>query len=154
MEYIKMIRKFIGHNPLILCTCGCLIFNEENRILLQRRTDNGLCGNPGGLMDLGETIYETVIREIKEETGLDIKKENLKIFNIYSGEEQHYIYPNDDEVYFVNIIFEIYKYSGMIAKNDESYELKFFDIDNLPLNVTKSFKCVAKDLQFKANNNK
>lgn len=50
-------------------------------------------------MDLGETIYETTIREIKEETNLDIEQENLKIFNIYSGQEQHHIYPNHDEVF-------------------------------------------------------
>lgn len=55
-------------------------------------------------MNLGETIYETVKREIYEETGLEINE--LEIFNIYSGEEQHHIYPNGDEVYYVNIIFK------------------------------------------------
>lgn len=102
-------------------------------------------------MDLGETIYDTVIREIKEETNLDIKKENLKIFNIYSGEEQHHIYPNKDEVYFVNIIFEIHKYSGDIVSEIESKELKFFDIDKLPNNITKPFETVAIDLKNKLN---
>lgn len=102
-------------------------------------------------MDLGETIYDTVIREIKEETNLDIKKEDLKIFNIYSGEEQHHIYPNKDEVYFVNIIFEIHKYSGDIVSDIESKELKFFDIDKLPNNITKPFESVARDLKNKLN---
>lgn len=98
-------------------------------------------------MNLGETIYETMIREIKEETKLEIKKENLKIFNIYSGEEQHHIYPNDDEAYFVNIIFETDIYDGEIERDPESYELKFFDVDDLPVNVTKPFECVARDLR-------
>lgn len=71
-------------------------------------------------------IYETIIREIKEETNLHIKKENLKVFNIYSGEEQHHIYPNKDEVYFVNIIFETNIYSGEIVGDSESYELLAF----------------------------
>lgn len=100
-------------------------------------------------MDLGETIYETIIREIKEETNLDIKEENLKIFNIYSGEEQHHIYPNNDEAYFINIIFETNTYSGKITNDSESCELKFFDINNLPTNIAKPFECVARDLKQK-----
>ncbi len=104
-------------------------------------------------MDLGETIYETIIREIKEETNLEIEKENLKIFNIYSGEEQHHIYPNNDEVYFVNIIFETDVYRGTVKSDSESYELKFFDIDKLPSDITKPFRSVAKDLQAKISSN-
>ena len=151
MDYIKELRKHIVHSPIMMCACGCLIFNENNQVLLQKRSDDNLWGNPGGSMDLGETIYDTVIREIKEETNLDIKKENLKIFNIYSGEEQHHIYPNKDEVYFVNIIFEIHKYSGDIVSDIESKELKFFDIDKLPNNITKPFETVAIDLKNKLN---
>lgn len=147
MEYIKKIRKYIGHDPIMMCACGCLIFNEKGQVLLQKRSDDNLWGNPGGSMDLGETIYETVIREIKEETNLDIKAENLKIFNIYSGEEQHHIYPNEDEVYFVNIIFETTNYTGNIKTDFESVELQFFDLDNLPTNITKPFIPIARDLK-------
>lgn len=152
MEYIKTMRKFVGHAPLMICACGCLIFNEKGQVLLQRRSDDALWGNPGGSMDLGETIYETIIREIKEETNLEIKKKDLKIFNIYSGEDQHHIYPNGDEVYFINIIFETNIYRGEIKIDSESYELKFFDIDNLPSNITKPFECVVRDLKLKVQN--
>ena len=146
MEYIKRLRKFIGHDPILMCACGCLIFNEKGQVLLQKRSDDNLWGNPGGSMDIGETIYETIIREIKEETNLDIEQKDLKIFNVYSGEEQHHIYPNKDEVYFVNIIFETHKVKGQLKKDIESKELKFFDINNLPSNVTKPFECVKRDL--------
>lgn len=152
MEYIKEMRKLIGHAPLMLCACGCLIFNEKGQVLLQRRSDDNLWGVPGGSMDLGETIYDTIIREIKEEANLEINKENLKIFNIYSGEEQHHIYPNNDEVYFVNIVFETDTYRGIIKTDSESYELKFFDIDNLPTNITKPFECMARDLKLRVQN--
>lgn len=154
MEYIKEMRKYVGHAPLMMCACGCLIFNEKGQVLLQRRSDDGLWGNPGGSMDLGETIYDTIIREIKEETNLDILKDDLKIFNIYSGEDQHHIYPNKDEVYIVNIMFETNTYKGTIESDFESEELKFFDIDNLPLDITKPFESVARDLKLREKNNK
>lgn len=149
MEYIKNLRKFIGHEPILICACGCLIYNEQGQVLLQKRSDDNLWGNPGGSMELGESIYDTIKREIKEETDLDIDEEYLKIFNIYSGEGQHHIYPNQDEVYIVNIIFEAKTYKGELKKDSESIELKFFDIDDLPTNVTKPFKDVMKDLKEK-----
>ena len=149
MEYIKKLRKYIGHDPILMCACGCLIFNEKGQVLLQKRNDDNLWGNPGGSMELGETIYETVIREIKEETNLDIQKKDLKIFNIYSGEEQHHIYPNNDEVYFVNIIFETNVVEGNLKIDSESKELKFFNLDDLPSNITKPFKSVKNDLKYK-----
>lgn len=153
MNYIKKIRSAIGHEPIILCSCGCLIFNSKGQVLLQRRSDDNLWGNPGGTMELGETIYDTIIREIKEETNLNIKKENLKIFNIYSGEEQHHIYPNKDEAYFVNIIFETNIVDGNLLKDNESKELKFFDITDIPSNITKPFESVYYDLKkYKFNN--
>lgn len=154
MEYIKTMRKLVGHSPIMICACGCLIFNERGQVLLQRRSDDNLWGNPGGSMDLGETIYETTIREIKEETNLEIKETDLKLFNIYSGENQHRIYPNQDEVYIVNIVFETSTYSGEIKGDSESYELKFFDIDKLPSNVTKTFKSVSRDLKVRKQNDR
>ena len=123
------------------------IFNNKGQVLLQNRSDDNLWGNPGGTMELGETIYDTIIREIKEETNLDIKKENLQIFNIYSGEEQHHIYPNKDEAYFVNIIFETHISEGELIKDSESKELKFFNISDLPSNITKPFESVYRDLK-------
>ncbi len=146
MSYIMELRKNIGHKPIIICSCGCLIFNEKNQVLLQRRSDDKLWGNPGGSMELGETIYDTVKREIKEELGIDLEDDKLNIFNIYSGEGQHHIYPNDDEAYFVNIIFKTNNYTGTLERDNESLELKFFDLDKLPVNITKPFEDVKEDL--------
>ena len=147
MSYIMDLRKYVGHNPILICAGGCLIFSDKGQVLLQRRSDDELWGNPGGSMELGETIYDTVKREIKEEVGIDLENDNLDIFNIYSGEGQHHIYPNNDEAYFVNIIFKTNSYTGIIKNDNESLELKFFDIDKLPTNITRPFENVKKDLE-------
>ena len=80
MDYIKYLRSLVGKNPVILCACGCIIYNEKKEILLQKRADDNKWGIPGGNMELGETIEETACREVFEETGLTVKK--LKLFNI------------------------------------------------------------------------
>jgi len=148
MGYMMDLRKLVGHKPLLSCSVGCLIFDDSGRVLLQKRTDDNLWGNPGGSLDLGETVYDAVKREVLEETGLEICDSDLELFSIYSGEEQHHIYPNGDEVYIVNIIFKTTKYNGKLeAKDGESKELKFFNIEDIPTNVTKPFICVARDLK-------
>lgn len=50
-----------------------IILNEENQVLLQKRSDVGLWGIPSGHIEIGETVSEAAIREIKEETNLDIR---------------------------------------------------------------------------------
>lgn len=54
-------------------TVGALIFNRDNRVLLvQSERWGGRYVVPGGHIELGERIEETVLREVKEETGLDV----------------------------------------------------------------------------------
>lgn len=145
-SYIQSLRKKVGHQPIILCVCGCLIFNESGQVLLQRRGDDNLWGNLGGSIELGETVYETACREVKEESGLNIDIQDLSIFGIYSGESQHHIYPNGDEVYMVNIVLQTRTYSGNLRESSESQELCFFNLDNLPSQVTRPFQDVKNDL--------
>jgi ADP-ribose pyrophosphatase YjhB (NUDIX family) len=54
----------------------------EGRVLLQRRADSGNWALPGGKTDLGETLGDAVIREVREETGLDV--ELTGVLGIYS----------------------------------------------------------------------
>lgn len=146
MDYIKYLRSLVGKKPVILCVCGCIIYNEKKEILLQKRADDNKWGIPGGNMELGETIEETACREVFEETGLTVKK--LKLFNIYSGQGQHHFYPNGDEAYFVNIIFKTNEYTGKLRITDnESKSLKFFSINEIPDDITTPCKAVIEDLK-------
>lgn len=151
MGYITDLRKTLGHRSLVSVGVGCLIFDEQGRVLLQKRSDDNLWGNPGGSLEPGETIDETCKRELLEETGLEV--DDLELFNIYSGEGQHHIYPNGDEVYYVNIIFKTNKYKGILKSSDgESVDLRFFDILNIPKDITKTFATVYADLLNNKNN--
>lgn len=125
------LRKKVGTMPLVVSVAGCLIIDDQNRVLLQHRTDNNLWSHPGGAVELGESVENAVGREVCEET--NIKLQHIEFFNIYSGESQHCIYPNGDEVYFVNVMYVCRDFIGVPISNDnESKEVKFWDLDNLP----------------------
>lgn len=136
------LRKVAKHMP----ASGVIIVDEKNRVLLQRRTDNNKWSIPGGCMELGETTEETAKREVFEETNLVV--EGLSIFDVYSGEEQHWIYPDKNEVYFINVVYITNRFKGTIKVDGvESKELKFFEVDDFPIEITPSNKPILRDVK-------
>lgn len=108
-----------------------ILYNEENGLLLEKRTDTGEWCTPGGALELGETLEEALKREVKEETNLDIV--NPKLFEIKAN--VHMVYPNKDEVYYTDIVYEINEFYGDLKPDKESVELAFFPLHNLPENI-------------------
>lgn len=113
---------------------AAIILNSKNQILLQSRADRDKWGLPGGCQELGERFQDTIIREIKEETNLDVKEEDLELVDIVSGESRRNDYPNGDVVINNTVLYCIKKYSGELKWDNESRNMKFFDIDKLPEN--------------------
>ncbi|WP_433747592.1 NUDIX hydrolase [Falsibacillus pallidus] len=133
MDYIKNMRKLIGHETLLTVGCGVII-EDDGRILLQHRTDADNWCIPGGMMEMGETFEQAAKREAWEETGL--KVEEMELFGIYSGEKCFVEYPNKDKVFSVQIIFKAKQFTGEIKLEDvESREHRFFSRDELPENL-------------------
>lgn len=130
MSYIQIMRKLIGNEMLMTVGCG-IIIEQENQILLQHRKDHDVWGIPGGVMEPGETFFETAVRETLEETGL--KAEQLKLFGLYSGEEGFSEYQNGDKIFSVQIIFYSDCFSGeLLHSTEESHDHRFFSRNNLP----------------------
>jgi ADP-ribose pyrophosphatase YjhB (NUDIX family) len=126
-------RKLIGNETLLTVGCGVII-EDDDRILLQHRTDADNWCIPGGVMEIGESFEQTAIRETLEETGLDVQ--NIELFGIYSGEKGFAEYSNGDTVYSVQIIFISKHYNGELKqKGQESREHKFFKRSELPNNL-------------------
>lgn len=148
--YIKNLRKYVGHDPLIQCGASVIIMDADNKVLMIHRTDNDCWCFPGGGVELGESVEETAIREVFEETGLIIDK--LRLFEVFSGKDQYYKYPNGDEVYNIDIVFTTRNYKGIANTNEESYGFKFFCIDELPEMISPPVIPVVKKLKarFKA----
>jgi ADP-ribose pyrophosphatase YjhB (NUDIX family) len=125
MDYIKYIRSKVGHEKIILATSGAIVLNDKNQVLLQLRSDNCKWAIPGGCLDLDETVAECAIRELKEETNLDI--EITKLLGVYDNFNASW--PNGDLAHTVDVIYLAKMKSFDLKFDEESLDLRFFDID-------------------------
>ena len=134
-EYIKSMRKHIGHERLLIAGAGVFV-HKDGKLLLQKRKDNGCwAGDHGGCMELGETVEETAKRELFEETGLTAH--SLELVGIFSGEELFYTYPNGDMVSNVNIAYLCEDFTGeLITQTNETTDLRWFGLNELPKNIS------------------
>ncbi|MBB3129431.1 8-oxo-dGTP pyrophosphatase MutT (NUDIX family) [Paenibacillus rhizosphaerae] len=109
----------------IIVTGGAVIQDQAGRILMQRRSDYGDWGLPGGAMEPEETIEETMKREVLEETGRVVQSHEL--MGVYSGPRMQYTYPDGNEVVFVMFIFKAEVIlQGRLSVNEK--ELLFQDL--------------------------
>ncbi|MFE3223620.1 NUDIX domain-containing protein [Nocardia sp. NPDC059228] len=116
---------------------SALVVDEAGRVLMQRRGDSGNWSLPGGIMEVGETLEECVIRETHEETGLDIEITGL--LGIYTDPE-HVIEYSDGEVrqefaivYYGRVV------GGEMQVSHESTEVRFLsleELEDLPVHPT------------------
>ncbi|MCM3720081.1 NUDIX hydrolase [Fictibacillus phosphorivorans] len=143
MSYFEDLRKHVGNAPLILPGSVVIIENEKGEILLQHRKDGGW-GLPGGLMELGESFEETAIREVKEETGLDI--DGLTQLHVYSGADQYLKVANGDEFYCVTAVYTAKEVKGTILiDEEESYDFRYFPASKLPKGILDNHKKYIND---------
>lgn len=111
-------------------TADCVVFNKEDNnisiLLIKRENDpyKDFWAFPGGFINMNESAEEAAIRELKEETGLEVKKaEQLKA---YSN-------PNrDPRERVITIVFIAESEKNIVKGEDDAKEAKWFQIDNLP----------------------
>jgi ADP-ribose pyrophosphatase YjhB (NUDIX family) len=146
MDYILQLRQYIGHRPILMVGAAILVLDEQNRILLMRRSDSGCWGIPGGATEPGEVVEEAAKRETLEETNLEIRK--MSLFGVFSGPELYYKYPNGDEVYNVTILYQSRDWHGEIKLNHEHTEWRWFTANHIPDDISPPIKPILE--QFKS----
>jgi ADP-ribose pyrophosphatase YjhB (NUDIX family) len=109
-----------------------VVFDEHGRILLQHRADFDKWGLPGGAIEAGETLIESIVREVKEECGLDV--EVVRLIGAYSApNETTTRYPDGNVVHYVSLTFECRVVGGTLRpQRGESTAVAFFDPRELP----------------------
>jgi len=115
----------IGRTGKLAVGCEAAIFDESGeRILIIRRRDNGMWCQPGGHIEPGESVAETCVREVKEETGLDV--DVFRLVGIYSDPNRVAEYADGNRFHPIVLSFEARVIGGSLHDSDESSEMGFF----------------------------
>lgn len=130
--YLGKLRHLVGSRLLLVPGARVVIENASGQILLQRRSDFGIWGLPGGSAEEGEGVEASAIREVREETGLIVSE--LHPFGFACDPALETItYPNGDCCQFFSLNFFTRHFEGVpTAADDESTECAWFSNDNLP----------------------
>jgi 8-oxo-dGTP pyrophosphatase MutT (NUDIX family) len=113
---------------------SAIVVNDEGKILVLRRTDNARWALPGGAMDIGESIAQTAIREVREETGLEV--EPLYIVGVYSDPQHVFAYDDGEVRQQFSVCMACRITGGRVRTSEESFEVAFLapdEIDNLDM---------------------
>lgn len=104
---------------------SAVIYDESGeKVLLTRRSDNGRWCLPSGGMDAGESIVETCVREVREETGLEVRV--TRLVGIYSTPHRISTYKDGNRWQVVGVSFEAEITGGALGLSDETTEIGFF----------------------------
>jgi 8-oxo-dGTP diphosphatase len=141
-NYVQWLRKYVGNHKLILTGTAAMVRDEQGRVLLQQRRDNGLWSLPGGGTELGENAIETNAREVREEMGVEVAVKHL--LGLYTSPSLDVKYPNGDETQIVVPCFECVITGGELKKQEsEVLDLGWFDLADANLPPLTSFAQVV-----------
>jgi len=111
-----------------------VVVDQDGRILLQRRTDNGMWALPGGVQEFGESLAGCGIRETREETGIDV--EIVGIVGTYTNPGHVFAYDDGEVRQEFSICLLGRPVGGQLRVSDESTEVAWFtpaEVDELPM---------------------
>jgi ADP-ribose pyrophosphatase YjhB (NUDIX family) len=108
---------------------SALVLDDEGRVLLQRRTDSGNWAMPGGVMEIGETLPDAVVRETREETGLEVALTG--IVGTFTDPRHVIAYADGEVRQEFTIVFRARPIGGRLALSTESTEIGWFALDEL-----------------------
>ncbi|MFI7347331.1 NUDIX hydrolase [Streptomyces sp. NPDC049936] len=128
-DFISDLRATAGQQLLWLPGVTAVVFDDEGRVLLGRRSDNGRWSLIGGIPEPGEQPAACAMREVEEETAVRCVVERLVLVQALSP----VTYDNGDVCQFMDVTFRCRAVGGEARVNDdESLEVGWFAVDALP----------------------
>ena len=123
---------------------SAIVADGQNRILLHRRSDSGNWALPGGAMDIGETFAASAIREVREETGFDVRVD--RIVGIYSDPGHVFSYDDGEVRQEFSICLACTITGGTLKVSSESTAVQFLDFGVVPaLHMHESIRIRIRD---------
>jgi ADP-ribose pyrophosphatase YjhB (NUDIX family) len=128
-EFLRDLRQTVGQRLLLLPGVNAVVFDDQRRVLLVRRSDDGRWTIIGGIPEPGEQPAEAAVREIYEETAVHAVPE--RVVSVFADEVT--VYPHGDQVQYMTTTFRCRAVAGEARVNDEeSTEVGWFALDDLP----------------------
>ncbi|MFF5253249.1 NUDIX domain-containing protein [Streptomyces leeuwenhoekii] len=128
-DFIRELRASAGHQLLWLPGVTALVFDDQGRVLLNRRSDTRRWSVIGGIPEPGEQPAACAVREVYEETAIRCAVERVVLVQALSP----VTYDNGDVCQYMDITFRCRALGGKARVNDdESLEVGFFAVDALP----------------------
>lgn len=116
-----------------------IVPDESGAILMVHRTDNKLWAVPGGGVDLGESVADAVVREVEEETGVNVEVTGL--VGIYSNPRHVLAYDDGEVRQQFSMCFTTRMLGGTLRPSDETSEVVFVQPAELDkLNIHPSMR--------------
>ena len=124
--------------PLI--TTDCVLFDKKGVVFIRRKFEpyKGWFALPGGFVEIGETVEQACVREIKEETGLDICINDLELVGVYSDSLR------DPRGHTVSIAFQCVTDGNNLKAGDDAFSVEFID-DWKELDIAFDHKKILED---------
>ena len=125
-------------NSLVVAV-AVVVRDAFGRLLMIERTDNGLWAIPGGAQDIGETTRQAAVREVREETGIEV--DITGVVGIYS-DPRHVIAYDDGEVrQEFSIVFSAAPVGGQLRTSSESRQVHWVEPNQVEhLNIQSSMR--------------
>ena len=117
----------IGKEGALRVGASALIFDEaREKVLMTQRSDNSRWCLPGGGMDPGESASETCIREVMEETGLEVQV--TRLIGVYTTPDLLIEYRDGNKVQPVTFSFEAEITGGELGLSDETIDFGWYTV--------------------------
>ena len=103
-EHIRLLREHAGHELILVSAVAAFVRRADGALLVVRQREETRWALPGGLVELGEAPADALVRETREECGVEV--EPVSVLGVFGGPKFRRTYPNGDRIESFEIVFE------------------------------------------------